>query len=104
MRRWQRSIAALFVGCLVAIAPISSTYTAGLIGVESLCAQETPEERCIGAWQRATTTAQGDCAEGQVALCTVYCNRETGDLVRSECICATPTPDGVGEGGGGGTE
>ena len=57
MRKWQRSFAALFVGCLVAIVPINSTYTAGIIGVESLCAQETVVERCLRAWERATTTA-----------------------------------------------
>ncbi|MYA11284.1 MAG: hypothetical protein F4087_06500 [Gemmatimonadetes bacterium] len=104
MRKWQRSFAALFVGCLVAIAPISSDYTAGLIGVESLCAQETPIERCTGHWQRISEAAQLGCAEGQVAHCSVFCDPETGDLTRSECICATPTPDDVGEGEGGGTE
>ena len=104
MRQWQRSFAALFVGCLVAIAPISSDYTAGIIGVESLCAQETPEERCTRHWERVSEATQEGCAEGQVAFCTVFCNRETGDLVKSNCICAIQTPDDVGEGEGGGTE
>lgn len=100
MRRWQRYCATLFVGCLLVVAPVSSTYTAGLIGVGSLCAQETPVERCIAAWRATVTTADALCLDGQVALCSVGCDPETGDYVWSECVCGTPTPDDVGDGGG----
>ena len=89
------------MGCLAAVAPVSSDYTGGIFGVRSLCAQEGPAvKKCVSAWAALTAATQQFCAEGRDAFCTVHCDAETGDLLKSKCECVMVTPDEGSEGGG----
>ena len=99
MRRWQSCLVALFLGCFFTFTPFSSTFTAGIIGVQSLCAQQDPVGACTDAWEDLVEAADKHCAEGLIGFCQVACDAETGALHQSLCACVVP-PEGEGEGGG----
>lgn len=101
MKGWQSFLGALFVGGLLTLAPIDSNYTGGIFGAQPLCAQESPTEACLDAWEDLVLAADRHCAEGLVAFCQVACDPETGALLQSLCACVVP-PDEEGEGDGNG--
>ena len=92
MLKAKSLFASLLPACCIAlvftVAPVDSTYTGGIIGAGPLCAQEDPVALCTEAWEDIVSTHSKYCPKGTTAHCQVACDRQTGELGHSSCICA----------------
>lgn len=92
MRLLRNVISSLLPACCIAlvftVTPIDSTYTAGVIGAEPVCAQDPGGvERCMEAHEIITGVLDLFCPPGTRAHCEIACNLD-GEVGQVNCICA----------------
>lgn len=90
MQFFKNSFAAIFPACCIAlvftVAPIDSTYTAGMIGAKPVCAQDSGVDSCLEAWETITAVVDLFCPAGTRAHCDISCGLD-GDVGQVNCIC-----------------